>query len=132
FVPMEVGFVHLLLPRSVAPALLSLGEAVLGAAVSSGSIWLVGALYQKVRHREGLGLGDVKMIAMIGAFLGLNFALLTLVAASLVGAIAGLIYVFATGKDASTYELPFGSFLGLAALAVAMYWDVLVVWYSHP
>jgi leader peptidase (prepilin peptidase)/N-methyltransferase len=130
FVPMGFEFAHLLLPQSFGPRGLSVGEAVLGAAVSSGSIWLVGALYKKVRHREGLGLGDVKMIAMIGAFLGLKDALLTLIVASLFGAIAGLIYILFTGKDASTYELPFGSFLGLAGLAVAMYGEVVVVWYS--
>ncbi len=121
FVPMEVGFAHLLLPRPLGPALLSVGESALGAGVSSGAIWAVGAIYQKLRHREGLGFGDVKMIAMIGAFLGLNFALLTLIVASLAGAVVGLIYIFVTGKDASTYELPFGSFLGLAGLA-AMFW----------
>jgi leader peptidase (prepilin peptidase)/N-methyltransferase len=131
FVPMEPGFAHLLLPYSLGARVLSLGESVLGAAFSSGSIWLVGWMYQRLRHREGLGLGDVKMIAMIGAFLGLNAALLTLIAASLFGAIIGLIYVFVTGKDASTYELPFGTFLGVAGLAVAMLGNVVVVWYSH-
>jgi leader peptidase (prepilin peptidase)/N-methyltransferase len=130
FVPLGFEFAHLLLPQSFGPRWLSVGEAVLGAVFSSGTIWLVGALYKKVRHREGLGLGDVKMIAMIGAFLGLKGALLTLIAASLFGAIAGLIYILFTGKDASTYELPFGSFLGLAGLAVAMYGEVVVVWYS--
>jgi len=78
----------------------------------------------ETRHREGLGLGDVKMIAMIGSFLGFRATLLTLVSASLFGAVGGLIYIYAKGKDASTYELPFGSFLGLAALAVAMFGEV--------
>ena len=131
FVPMDFGFAHILLPQFLGPRWLSVGEAALGAAVSSGSIWLVGTMYQRLRHREGLGFGDVKMIAMIGTFLGLNGALLTMIAASLVGAVSGLIYVFVTGKDASTYELPFGSFLGLAGLAVAMFGDVVVVWYSR-
>jgi leader peptidase (prepilin peptidase)/N-methyltransferase len=128
-VPLNLLYAHML-PQSLGPRGLSVGEAVLGAAFSSGSIWLVGALYRKIRHREGLGLGDVKMIAMIGAFLGLNWALFTIIAASLFGAVAGLIYIFVTGKDASTYELPFGSFLGLAALAVAMFGEVIAVWYS--
>jgi len=57
--------------------------------------------------------------------------LLTLISASLVGAVVGLTFIFVTGKDASTYELPFGSFLGLAALGVAMFGEVVVVWYSH-
>ena len=78
-----------------------------------------------MRHREGLGLGDVKMVAMIGAFLGLQGALLTLIAGSLLGAIVGLFYIWFTGKDASTYELPFGTFLGTAALAVGFLVDVV-------
>lgn len=131
FVPLEFGWAHILLPASLGPRWLSLGEAALGAGFSSGIIWLVGWLYEKLRHREGLGFGDVKMIAMIGAFLGLKWALLTLITASLVGSISGLAYIFITRKDASTYELPFGSFLGLAALAVAMFGEVVVVWYSH-
>src|SRR5580658_9877785 len=100
------------------PRWISVGESAIGAIVSSGSIWLAGWLYERIRHREGLGLGDVKMIAMIGAFLGLPAALLTLVVASLFGAVGGLIFTLATRKNASTYELPFGSFLGLAALAI--------------
>ena len=121
FVPLRPALALALLPYSIGPRWMSVGEAVLGGGISSGAIWLVGWLYQRVRHREGLGLGDVKMIAMVGTFLGLPSALLTLIAASLFGAASGLIFIFATGKDASTYELPFGSFLGMAALAVAIY-----------
>jgi leader peptidase (prepilin peptidase)/N-methyltransferase len=73
-----------------------------------------------------LGFGDVKMIFMIGAFLGLPGALLTLIAASLIGAVGGLLFIHFTAKDASTYELPFGSFLGAAALAVAAYSEVFL------
>jgi leader peptidase (prepilin peptidase)/N-methyltransferase len=94
-------------------------------------MWGVGALYQKIRHREGLGLGDVKMIAMIGTFLGLQGALLTLIAGSLLGAIVGLAYIWFTGKDASTYELPFGTFLGVAALGVGFFGEVAFNWYSR-
>jgi leader peptidase (prepilin peptidase)/N-methyltransferase len=131
FVPLGREFAYILLPASIGQAWQSVGEAVFGAAFASGSIWLVGWLYQKLRHREGLGFGDVKMIAMIGAFLGLKAALLTLIAASLLGAVGGLVYIFVTGKDASTYELPFGSFLGLAALGVAMFGEVVMVWYGR-
>jgi leader peptidase (prepilin peptidase)/N-methyltransferase len=131
FVPLGFELGSMLLPTSWGPRWLSVSEAAIAAGFSSGSIWLVGYLYQKWRHRDGLGLGDVKMIAMIGAFLGLKAALLTLIVASLSGALVGLGYIFVTGKDASTYELPFGSFLGFAGLAVAMFGDVVVVWYSH-
>ena len=135
FVPMErpgdISFSRLFLPATVNWRWHSLTESALGAGFSCAMIWFVGWAYQKLRHREGLGFGDVKMIAMIGAFLGLRWALLTLIAASLLGSVGGLAYIFITGRDFSTYELPFGSFLGLAALAVAMFGDVVVVWYSR-
>jgi leader peptidase (prepilin peptidase)/N-methyltransferase len=129
FVQMKAEFATFLLPFSWGARWLSVGESALGAAFSSGSIWGVGWLYHKLRHREGLGLGDVKMIAMIGAFMGLKYALLTLIAASLFGAVGGLVYIFITGKDASTYELPFGSFLGGGALCVALFGEVVTVWF---
>ncbi|HML18055.1 MAG TPA: prepilin peptidase [Bryobacteraceae bacterium] len=130
FVPLDPGFAYLLLPFSAGMRWRSVGESVLGTAAAL-LLWLVGWAYQKLRDREGLGLGDVKMIAMIGAFLGLKLTLLTLIAASLAGSIGGLIYIFAARKDMSTYELPFGSFLGMAALGVAMFGKVVTVWYSR-
>jgi leader peptidase (prepilin peptidase)/N-methyltransferase len=131
FVPLQAMLAPLLLPLSFGERWLSVGEAAIGATISGGSIWLVGWIYQKVRHRDGLGLGDVKMIAMIGAFLGLQWALLTLIGASLLGAIGGLIYIFVSRKDASTYELPFGSFIGMAAFAVAIFGEGVAAWYFN-
>jgi len=131
FVPLTPQLSFLFLPFSIPPVWRSVSEAVVGAGVSSGCIWLVGWIFEKIRHKEGLGFGDVKMIAMIGAFLGLEEALLTLIAASLFGAVSGLIYILSARKDASTYELPFGSFLGMAALAVGMYGEMALRWYSH-
>jgi leader peptidase (prepilin peptidase)/N-methyltransferase len=130
FVPMRPEFAVILLPYSWGPRWISVGEAVIGACVSSGSIWFAGWVYEKFRHREGLGFGDVKMIMMIGAFLGLPSALLTLIGASVVGAFGGLIYIKLTRQDASTYELPFGSFLGVTALAVAAYGEFVLR--AHP
>jgi leader peptidase (prepilin peptidase)/N-methyltransferase len=120
FVPLERYFVSMFMPYAWGPRWASLGESAFAAVVGSGAIWLVGYLYEKLRHREGLGFGDVKMIAMIGAFLGLQGALQSLILASIAGSILGLAYIKITHKDAATYELPFGSFLGLAALAVAL------------
>ncbi len=99
----------------------SMAASAFAAVFIAGMLWSVGWLYQKVRHRDGLGLGDVKMVAMIGAFLGLQGALLTLMVAAPLGAVVGLSYIFWKGKDAASYELPFGTFLGVAALAVAFY-----------
>ena len=98
----------------------SLAEALFGAVVPAGSIWFGGWLFEKLRHKEGLGFGDVKMLAMVGAFLGIQGALLTIIAGSVAGSIIGLIFVTATRKDAATYPLPFGSFLGAAALLAAI------------
>ena len=120
FVPIEAYIVTFLIPTSYPPRWHWLAESAFAAIVGGGAIWLVAFVYEKVRHREGMGLGDVKMIAMIGAFLGLRWSLLTLMLASLAGSIGGLIYLKATRKEASTYELPFGSFLGLSALAIMM------------
>lgn len=129
FVPLKAALAYIILPSSRNENLLSLVEAALGALVASGAIWLVGALYYRMRHREGLGLGDVKMVAMIGAFLGLQGALLTLIAASMLGGIGGLIYIYLTGKNPSTYQLPFGAFLGGSALFIATMGDSVVKWY---
>ena len=99
----------------------SVAEALLGAIVPGLFLWFGGWLYFKLRHREGLGLGDVKLVAMAGAFLGLHGALLMLIAGSLAGSLIGYAYIRFTHKDPATYELPFGTFLGLAGIAVALW-----------
>jgi len=108
----------------------SVVESVIGAALPALFLWFAGWLYEKVRHREGLGLGDVKLIAMVGSFLGLSGALLTLMAGSLLGTVIGYGYIRATGKDPATYELPMGTFLAIAALALAMASKTVLPWYN--
>jgi leader peptidase (prepilin peptidase)/N-methyltransferase len=121
FVPMPPGILQLFLPETWSRQSVSVAESAFGAAVLSGVLWTVGALYRKIRGREGLGFGDVKMVGMIGAFQGLGPALLTVVAGSVLGSVCGLIYIGLSKKDAGTYELPFGSFLGVAAVLVAIW-----------
>jgi leader peptidase (prepilin peptidase)/N-methyltransferase len=106
----------------------SVAESAFGAGLPAFFLWGGGWLYEKMRHREGLGLGDVKLIAMVGAFLGLRNALLTLILGSISGSIVGYTYIKFTGKDASTYELPFGTFLGLAALVAAFTGAKMMGW----
>ena len=60
------------------------------------------------------------MVAMIGAFLGLQAAVAAVMVGSLLGSVIGLAYIHLTRKDAATYELPFGSFLGVGAILVAL------------
>jgi leader peptidase (prepilin peptidase)/N-methyltransferase len=131
FVPLNSGILQLVFSTLTHPMLISVADAVFAGAFCAGALWVVGALYEKLRHREGLGLGDVKMVAMIGTFLGIQGALLTLIAGSLLGALIGLGYVWFTGKDASTYELPYGTFLGVAALFVGFFGEVVFNWYSR-
>jgi leader peptidase (prepilin peptidase)/N-methyltransferase len=131
FVPFNRGIVRAWLLRVENPRMVSMAESLFAALFCGGTLWLVGYLYQKLRHREGLGFGDVKMVAMIGAFLGFEGALLTLIVGSLLGALVGLCYIWFTGKDASTYELPFGTFLGVAALGVGFFGEVFLTWYNR-
>lgn len=126
--PMDSFFMRLLLPPGLSPAIHSVGESLLAMIVAAGSLWLIGELYYRVRKIEGLGLGDVKMVAMIGAFLGLQGTLFTLIVGSVLGSVLGLLLVFILRKDARTYELPFGSFLGIAALATGVLGPALAGW----
>jgi len=108
---------------------LSIADAVLGAAIGSGLLWLVSEAYFRLRGREGMGLGDVKMMLMAGAFLGIKRTLLTIFTGSLLGSILGLMFMLARRKK-SDYELPFGTFLGMAAMLVVFFGTPVVNWYQ--
>lgn len=108
---------------------LSFADALLGAAVGAGLLWLVSEAYFRLRGREGMGLGDVKMMLLAGAFLGAKRTLLTILAGSLLGSVLGLAFILARRKE-SDYELPFGSFLGMAALLVVFFGTPVVNWYA--
>jgi leader peptidase (prepilin peptidase)/N-methyltransferase len=103
----------------------SVMESVTGGLFASGLIWGFAWVYGKLRKRDVLGLGDVKMILMLGTFLGLQEALLILCVAGFAGSIVGVIYIVATRKDWSTYELPYGSFIGAAGLLLSIWGHVL-------
>jgi leader peptidase (prepilin peptidase)/N-methyltransferase len=107
----------------------SLVDALLGAALGSSLLWLVSEAYFRLRGREGMGLGDVKMMLLVGAFLGVKRTLLTIFAGSLLGSVLGIAFMLARRKE-SNYELPFGTFLGMAALLVVFFGTPLVNWYQ--
>jgi leader peptidase (prepilin peptidase)/N-methyltransferase len=147
FVPPNDGFAGLLsyrlfhqpLPRFAGGIL----DGILGAAFGSFLLWGLAAAYRVVRGREGMGMGDVKMMAMAGAFLGVRGTFLMILVGSLLGSVIGLAVVLALylgrwksglakrasrrglGTEsslrwtiASQYQLPLGTFLGIGALAI--------------
>jgi leader peptidase (prepilin peptidase)/N-methyltransferase len=121
---------HFAFRNSLPPMpLISLLDALLGAAAGSGLLWLVMEAYFRLRHREGMGLGDVKMMLMAGAFLGIKRTMLTIFAGSLLGSVLGVAFILARGKNRD-YELPFGTFLGMAALLVVFFGNPVVNWYQ--
>jgi len=105
-----------------------IAAAAIAGALPAGVLWFAGWIFAKVRNREGLGLGDVKMVALLGCYLGLEGGLVTLVFGSLAGSVLGYSYMKLTHKDPSTYELPFGTFLSGAALVVVAFSKPLLGW----
>jgi leader peptidase (prepilin peptidase)/N-methyltransferase len=99
-----------------------------GMLVGAGSLFAIAELYYRLRHEEGLGMGDVKMLGMIGAFLGWKLVLVTLVLASFLGSIVGL-GVLVLKKESLKYALPFGTFLAVAGVVAAVAGERLLAWY---
>ena len=103
-------------------------SSLIGIAGGGGILLAIAEGYYRVRGQEGLGMGDVKMLAMIGAFLGWPLMLLTLVVASFAGSIAG-VAIIASGRGGMQSALPFGAFLALGALVAAGAGDPILAWY---
>jgi leader peptidase (prepilin peptidase)/N-methyltransferase len=100
----------------------------LGILIGGGSLYAIAEAYFRVRHEEGLGMGDVKMLAMIGAFLGWKLTVVTLMLASFSGSIIGVALIVARRGDMK-YALPFGTFLSLGAALAATIGPGLMDWY---
>jgi leader peptidase (prepilin peptidase)/N-methyltransferase len=94
-------------------------SALSGAALGAGLLWGIGALYSKLRGVEAMGMGDVKMMALVGAFAGPWGVVFTIFAASLVGAVVGVLLIPLRGRTLQD-TLPFGCFLAPAALAALL------------
>jgi leader peptidase (prepilin peptidase)/N-methyltransferase len=103
-------------------------SSLIGIIAGGGLLLLIAEVYYRTRGQEGLGMGDVKMLAMIGAFLGWQLMLLTLVLASFAGSIVG-VGLMASGRGGMQAALPFGTFLALGALVSAVAGDVILAWY---
>jgi leader peptidase (prepilin peptidase)/N-methyltransferase len=104
-------------------------EALIGVLIGGGALYAIAWGYYLWRREEGMGMGDVKMLAMIGAFLGWKAVLVTLVLSSFVGAFVG-VGMMAAQRTTMKYALPFGTFLALGAVVAMFAGEPLVAWYA--
>jgi leader peptidase (prepilin peptidase)/N-methyltransferase len=111
----------LFLPPGIAASLV-------GVALGGGALLLLRWVWLRATGVDGMGLGDVKMLAMIGAFLGWEQVVVVLFLSSVGGAIAGLLLV-ASGRSMQS-SIPFGTFLAAAAFTAALIGDDLFAWYT--
>jgi leader peptidase (prepilin peptidase)/N-methyltransferase len=102
--------------------------ALLGALAGGGVLFLIAEAWSRLRHVEAMGFGDVKMLAMIGAFLGLKLVILTFVLSSFLGGIVGGLLIL-SGRGSMASRVPFGTFLAVAALVASLWGDAIVGWY---
>jgi len=105
-------------------------NSLIGILLGGGSLFLVATVYQWLFKREGMGGGDVKLLAMIGGFLGWKAVILTILLSSLIGSITGIIIMVSKGKDFK-YAIPFGPFLSLGAVIALFYGPSLINWYLY-
>ncbi len=109
----------------------SLVGGLLGALIGGGSLWLMGWTWEKLRGIEAMGLGDVKMMFMVGAYLGWRLTILTIFMGVLSGSIIGTFLMLRQGKRDMQMLLPFGVFLGIGALAALLVGPHIVEWYAR-
>ena len=99
-----------------------------GIALGGGLLWLIAEAWLRLRGVDAMGFGDVKMLAMVGAFLGVKLVALTFVLSSLVGGLVGAILI-ASRRGRMTTAVPFGTMIAVAALVASLYGDRIVDWY---
>ncbi|HEY6046874.1 MAG TPA: prepilin peptidase [Pyrinomonadaceae bacterium] len=108
----------------------SLIGAAIGALAGGGSLWLMGFLWEKLRGVEAMGLGDVKMMFMVGAFLGWRLTILTIFVGVFSGSLIGIGMMVRRGDRNMQMMLPFGIFLGAGAIASLLIGHQIVEWYG--
>lgn len=109
--------------------LVSLFGAILGGLFGGGSLWLVGAIWKKLRGVDAMGLGDVKMMFAVGALLGWRLTFLSIFLGAFSGAIIGMILISRQkDKDMQT-QIPFGIFLGIGSILALLFGEQIIKWY---
>lgn len=118
-----------LLASFVLPAMTFISSLV-GLLVGGGSLLLVAWVYSLITHKEGMGGGDIKLLGMIGAFLGWKGVIFTIFAASLTGTLVGIIVMLQKGKNLK-FAIPFGPFLSIGAMSYVFFGERVMYWYLH-
>lgn len=116
-------------PNQSSLIIASLINSLLGVIIGAGSLWLVGWAWKRARGVEAMGLGDVKMMLFVGAYLGWALTLLTMFLGFLSGAIIGVIAMYSSGERDMTKQIPFGIFLGAGAIASLLFGTEIISWY---
>ena len=107
----------------------SLIGAALGAIAGGGFLWTVGALWKRLRGVEAMGLGDVKMMAAVGALLGWRLSLLSIFFGAFSGALIGIVLVVRQKDRDLQTQVPFGIFLGIGSIVSLLFGEQLIDWY---
>jgi len=102
----------------------------LGLLVGGGSLLLVAWTYSLITHKEGMGGGDIKLLGMIGTFIGWKGVIFTIFAASLAGTLVGIIVMLLKGKNLK-FAIPFGPFLSIGAMSYVFFGEKVLFWYLH-
>jgi leader peptidase (prepilin peptidase)/N-methyltransferase len=105
-------------------------HSLLGILLGGGSLLLVAWLYEIIAKKEGMGGGDIKLLAMIGAFLGPKGVIFTIFISSVVGSLTGIILMFYMKKNMKM-AVPFGPFLAIGAMAYIFFGPELINWYFN-
>jgi len=113
---------------SFLPGGISWADSLIGLVAGGGSLYLVATVYERITGREGLGGGDIKLLAMIGAWMGWQSLPLIVLMSSLSGAVIGSVFILWGGKGART-QIPFGPFLSLGALSYLFFGYQISLWY---
>ena len=105
-------------------------EALLGILIGGGSLFLVAWVYSLITKKEGMGGGDIKLLAMMGAIVGWKGVLFTIFVASLVGTLAGLA-VMLQSRNGLKLAVPFGPFLSIGSITYIFFGTPLIAWYFN-
>ena len=105
-------------------------SSLIGLLVGGGSLLLVAWTYSFITHKEGMGGGDIKLLGMIGTFIGWKGVIFTIFAASLAGTLVGIIVMLLKGKNLK-FAIPFGPFLSIGAMSYVFFGEKVMFWYLH-